>query len=131
MSQKQKQQYDLRCVVRIVIDGLTESESESIRDALEPDNTNMPNGLAVVIKCSDNSQNDGGKKTSMKGAGAESTHHILTLEFEGIEEEEEKRKGDNTYTSKKESPHAMGHLVGTVDEVLEHVQVARGVLNGA
>lgn len=131
MSQKQKQQYDLRCVVRIVIDGLTESESKSIRDALEPDNTNMPNGLAVVIKCSDNSQNDGGKKTRIKSAGAESTHHnTLTLEFEGIERKEE-RKGGSTHTPKKESPHAMGHLVGTVDEVLEHVQVARGVLNGA
>ena len=104
----------LRCTVQIKINGLTESESASIRDALEPDNINMPKGLAIDIKCNSNSN----KKNDQK-----STHHALTLKFEGIE--------DNTNTSKDKARHAMGHLIGTVDEVLEHVQVAQGVLNDA
>ncbi len=93
----------LRCAVRVRISDLSESQAGSVIAALEPDNAGMPEGLGVVARY------------DKEGGGAGRT---LTLEFEGVEDGER-------------AAHAMGSLVGTVDEVLEHVQVALKVMDNA
>lgn len=99
----------LRCAVQVRISDLSESQAGSVIAALEPDNSGMPEGLGVAARY--------GKE---EGDGADRT---LTLEFEGVEDDGGKDGG--------RSVHAMGSLVGTVDEVLEHVQVALKVMDGA
>lgn len=95
----------LRCAVRVRISDLSESQAGSVIAALEPDNAGMPEGLGVAARY---------------GEGEDGAGRTLTLEFEGVEEEEDGG-----------AAHAMGSLVGTVDEVLEHVQVALKVMDSA
>ena len=97
--------------MQVRISDLSESQAGSVIAALEPDNAGMPKGLGVAARY-------GGE-----GDGAGRT---LTLEFEGVEEEEEDGERDGGRAA-----HAMGSLVGTVDEVLEHVQVALKVMDSA
>ena len=98
----------LRCAVQVRIEGLSEAEAASVREALEPDNVRIPKGLDVAVTT-------GGKDGT--------TPEDLIMEFAEEEEEDDIEDG-------KTSPF-MGHLVGTVDEVLEHAQVALRVINGA
>ncbi len=77
--------------------------------ALEPDNIQMPKGLKVVIK---------DDKKALK-----ESKPTMRLEFSQTQYNMEK-KGDKN----KVATHAIGYLVGTVDEVLEHVQVALKVI---
>ena len=100
----------LRCAVQVRISDLSESQAGSVIAALEPDNAGMPKGLGVAARYDEEGD----------GAG-----RILTLEFEGVEEE-----GDGEEDGGR-AAHAMGSLVGTVDEVLEHVQVALKVMDSA
>ncbi len=96
----------LRCMVRVGIEGLPAAEAAAVREALEPDNVRMPEGLDVAIR-------------SMAGCNGSAAG--LTLEFSWTD-----RTGCNAGT------HMMGSLIGTVDEVLEHAQVAlRVVADGA
>lgn len=94
----------LRCAVQVRISDLSESQAGSVIAALEPDNAGMPEGLGVAARY---------------GEGEDGAGRTLTLEFEGVEEED------------GGAAHAMGSLVGTVDEVLEHVQVALKVMDSA
>lgn len=98
----------LRCAVQVRISDLSESQAGSVIAALEPDNAGMPEGLGVAARYD-------------KEGGA--TGRTLTLEFEGVEDDGGKDGGG--------AAHAMGSLVGTVDEVLEHVQVALKVMDSA
>lgn len=93
----------LRCAVRVRISDLSESQAGSVIAALEPDNAGMPEGLGVAARY---------------GEGEDGAGRTLTLEFEGAEDD-------------GGAAHAMGSLVGTVDEVLEHVQVALKVMDSA
>ncbi len=93
----------LRCAVRVRISDLSESQAGSVIAALEPDNAEMPEGLGVAARY---------------GEGENGAGSTLTLEFEGVEDD-------------GGAAHAMGSLVGTVDEVLEHVQVALKVMDSA
>lgn len=93
----------LRCAVRVRISDLSESQAGSVIAALEPDNAGMPEGLGVAARY---------------GEGEDGAGRTLTLEFEGVEDD-------------GRAAHAMGSLVGTVDEVLEHVQVALKVMDSA
>lgn len=99
----------LRCTVQVRISGLSESQAGSVIAALEPDNVGMPKGLGVAARY--------GEKEDEAGS-------TLTLEFEDVEEDGGERNGGR-------AAHAMGSLVGTVDEVLEHVQVALKVMDSA
>lgn len=92
----------LRCKVQIGIDGLSEHEAGAIKKALEPDNVKMPEDMQVIVMtdCADDTHKD-----------------RLTLEFIGRDSGREEN-----------NRHGIGHLVGTVDEVLEHVQVALKVI---
>lgn len=94
----------LRCAVQVRISDLSESQAGSVIAALEPDNAGMPEGLGVAARYGEG-EDDGAGRT-------------LTLEFEGVEDD-------------GGAAHAMGSLVGTVDEVLEHVQVALKVMDSA
>ncbi|MCE2498159.1 MAG: hypothetical protein J4F28_04070 [Nitrosopumilaceae archaeon] len=98
----------LRCAVQVRISDLSESQAGSVIAALEPDNSGMPEGLGVAARYGEEGD----------GAG-----RILTLEFEGVE--------DGGGKGGVRAVHAMGSLVGTVDEVLEHVQVALKVMDSA
>ncbi len=80
----------LRCKVLVRI-RLTGGEAAAIREALEPDNVRMPEGLDVDVR--DDSARD-----------------VLILEFSDAGKD------------------GINHLVGTIDEVLEHVQVALGAI---
>ncbi len=93
----------LRCAVQVRISDLSESQAGSVIAALEPDNAGMPEGLGVAARY--DKEGDG-------------TGRTLTLEFEGVEDG-------------VRAAHAIGSLVGTVDEVLEHVQVALRVMDNA
>lgn len=99
----------LRCAIQVRISDLSESQAGSVIAALEPDNAGMPEGLGVAARYD-------------KEGGA--TGRTLTLEFEGVEE-------DGGGKDDRGAAHAMGSLVGTVDEVLEHVQVALRVMDSA
>lgn len=94
----------LRCAVRVRISDLSESQAGSVIAALEPDNAGMPEGLGVAARYGEGEEDGAGR--------------TLTLEFEGAEDD-------------GGAAHAMGSLVGTVDEVLEHVQVALKVMDSA
>ena len=75
------------CQVQIVLNDVSAKRVRAIKNALEPDNVNIPDGLSI----------------SMEEAGDK-----LIFNFEGV--------GD------------MGHLIGTVDEILGHVGIALKVI---
>ena len=77
----------LTCQVQVIISNITETEAETVKKALEPDNVNFPKGLSLYVENIDSK---------------------LIFNFESKEN--------------------MKHLVGTVDEVLEHIQVALKVI---
>ena len=77
----------LTCRVRIALNNMSAEKTGAVRGALEPDNTDFPEGLSLSIEDA-----DGGL--------------VFVFESEG----------------------GMGHLIGTVDEVLGHVQVALRVI---
>lgn len=76
--------------MQIVLNDVSAKRVRAIKNALEPDNVNIPDGLSI----------------SMEEAGDK-----LIFNFESV--------GD------------MGHLIGTVDEVLGHVGVALKVIRDA
>ena len=96
----------LKCRVRVNIEGLAPDEAEAVRGALEPDNVGMPDGLHVAAAP------DGGDPPSG-----------LILEF-FMDADGGRKEGEG----RDDSQRAMGRLIGTVDEVLEHVQVALKVI---
>ena len=77
----------LTCQVQVVLNNLSDEKADAIKNAIEPDNVNFPEGLRLNVDKIDNE---------------------LVFNFEG--------KGD------------MRKLIGTIDEVLEHVQVALKVI---
>ncbi len=77
----------LTCQVQIVLNNISKEKAETVKNALEPDNVNFPEGLSLYVENIDNK---------------------LVFNFESR---------DN-----------MKQLIGTIDEVLEHVQVALKVI---
>ena len=98
----------LRCSVQVRIEGLSDTQSSTVMDALSPDNTSMPKGLAVAMR--DEEQAGQGDKL-----------RTLIIECTGDEGSLDKRGSG--------ASRVMGHLVGTIDEVLEHVQVSLKVMD--
>ena len=77
----------LTCQVQIVLSNITKEKAETIKDALEPDNVDFPEGLSLDVENVDNK---------------------LVFNFQ----------------SKKN----MKQLIGTIDEVMDHIQVALKVI---
>jgi len=77
----------LKCQVQIVLNNISKEKAETVKNALEPDNVNFPEGLSLYVENIDNK---------------------LVFNFE--------------------SKDNMKQLIGTIDEVLEHVQVALKVI---
>ncbi|MDH3192337.1 MAG: KEOPS complex subunit Pcc1 [Nitrosopumilus sp.] len=77
----------LICQVQVFLNNLSAEEADAVKNALEPDNVNFPEGLSLNIEKIDNE---------------------LVFNFEGKED--------------------MRKLIGTIDEVLEHVQVVLKVI---
>lgn len=81
--------------------------------ALEPDNIQMPKGLTVAIKDDQITLKE--SKPTMRLEFSQTQHNSMM----------NKQQDDKDKTT----THAIGYLVGTVDEVLEHVQVALKVID--
>ncbi len=77
----------LTCQVQIVLNNISKEKAETVKNALEPDNVNFPEGLSLYVENIDNK---------------------LVFNFE--------------------SKDNMKQLIATIDEVLEHVQVALKVI---
>ncbi|MCH2404832.1 MAG: CTAG/PCC1 family protein [Nitrosopumilus sp.] len=77
----------LKCQVQVVLNNISKEKAETVKNALEPDNVNFPEGLSLYVENIDNK---------------------LVFNFE--------------------SKDNMKQLIATVDEVLEHVQVALKVI---
>ena len=77
----------LKCQVQVVLNNISKEKAETVKNALEPDNVNFPEGLSLYVENIDNK---------------------LVFNFE--------------------SKDNMKQLIGTIDEVLEHVQVALKVI---
>ncbi len=77
----------LKCQVQVVLNNISKEKAETVKNALEPDNVNFPEGLSLYVENIDNK---------------------LVFNFE--------------------SRNNMKQLIGTIDEVLEHVQVSLKVI---
>lgn len=77
----------LTCKVQILLNNISTEKATAVRDALEPDNVNFPEGLSLSVENVDNG---------------------LVFSFE--------------------SKQDMKKMIGTIDEVLGHVQVALKVM---
>ena len=77
----------LKCQVQRVLNNISKEKAETVKNALEPDNVNFPEGLSLYVENIDNK---------------------LVFNFE--------------------SKDNMKQLIATVDEVLEHIQVALKVI---
>ena len=77
----------LKCQVQVVLNNISKEKAETVKNALEPDNVNFPEGLSLYVENIDNK---------------------LVFNFE--------------------SKDNMKQLIGTIDEVLEHVQVSLKVI---
>jgi tRNA threonylcarbamoyladenosine modification (KEOPS) complex Pcc1 subunit len=77
----------LKCQVQVVLNNISKEKAKTVKNALEPDNVNFPEGLSLYVENIDNK---------------------LVFNFE--------------------SKDNMKQLIATVDEVLEHVQVALKVI---
>ncbi len=77
----------LTCQVQVILNNLSKEKAETVKNALEPDNVNFPEGLSLYVENIDNK---------------------LVFNFE--------------------SKEGIKKLIGTIDEVLEHVQVALKVI---
>ncbi len=80
----------LACKVRIVISEVSRPHAKAVSRALEPDNTDFPQGLSLEIE--------------------EQTDDMLVI------------------ICNSDGTGRMGHLIGTVDEVLGHVQASLGAI---
>ena len=77
----------LTCQVQIILNNLSKEKAQTVKDALDPDNVNFPQGLSLNVENIDNK---------------------VVFNFE--------------------SEDNMKKLIGTIDEVLAHVQVALKVI---
>ena len=77
----------LTCTVQLTLNNVSKEEAKAIKDALEPDNIDFPEGLSLYVENIDNK---------------------LIFHFKSMKN--------------------MKHLVSTVDEVVEHIQVALKVI---
>ena len=77
----------LTCKLQLVLNNVTAKEAKAIRDAIEPDNVEFPEGLSLYVENIDNK---------------------LVFNFKSMKD--------------------IKQLVGTVDEVVEHIQVALKVI---
>lgn len=77
----------LTCKLQLVLNNVTAKEAKAIRDAIEPDNVEFPEGLSLYVENIDNK---------------------LVFNFKSMKN--------------------IKQLVGTVDEVVEHIQVALKVI---
>ncbi len=77
----------LTCQVQIILNNLSKENAQSVKEALDPDNVNFPQGLSLNVENIDNK---------------------VVFNFE--------------------SEDNMKKLIGTIDEVLAHVQVALKVI---
>lgn len=77
----------LTCKVQLVLNNVTAKEAKAIKDAIEPDNVEFPEGLSLDVENIDNK---------------------LVFNFKSMKN--------------------MKQLVSTVDEVVEHIQVALRVI---
>jgi len=77
----------LKCQVQVVLNNISKEKAETVKNALEPDNVNFPEGLSLYVENIDNK---------------------LVFNFE--------------------SKDNMKQLIATIDEVLDHVQVALKVI---
>ena len=77
-----------KCQVQIVLNDMPASKARALLEALEPDNTNFPDGLGLEASVGDDGR--------------------LVLDFSSNGE--------------------IGRMIGTIDEILEHIQVALKVM---
>ncbi len=77
----------LKCQVQVVLNNISKEKAKTVKNALEPDNVNFPEGLSLYVENIDNK---------------------LVFNFESR---------DN-----------MKQLIGTIDEVLGHVQISLKVI---
>lgn len=77
----------LTCQVQIILNNLSKEKARTVKEALDPDNVNFPQGLSLNVENIDNK---------------------VVFNFE--------------------SEDNMKKLIGTIDEVLAHVQVALKVI---
>ncbi len=77
----------LTCQVQIILNNLSKEKAQTVKEALDPDNVNFPQGLSLNVENIDNK---------------------VVFNFE--------------------SEDNMKKLIGTIDEVLAHVQVALKVI---
>ncbi len=77
----------LKCQVQVVLNNISKEKAETVKNALEPDNVNFPEGLSLYVENIDNK---------------------LVFNFE--------------------SKDNMKQLIATIDEVLEHIQIALKVI---
>ncbi|MCH8915372.1 MAG: CTAG/PCC1 family protein [Thaumarchaeota archaeon] len=77
----------LKCQVQVVLNNISKEKAEAVKNALEPDNINFPEGLSLYVENIDNK---------------------LVFNFE--------------------SKDNMKQLIATIDEVLEHIQIALKVI---
>lgn len=77
----------LTCKLQLVLNNVTAKEAKAIRDAIEPDNVEFPEGLSLYVENIDNK---------------------LVFNFKSM--------------------NNIKQLVSTVDEVVEHIQVALKVI---
>ena len=77
----------LKCQVQVVLNNISKEKAEAVKNALEPDNVNFPEGLSLYVENIDNK---------------------LVFNFE--------------------SKDNMKQLIATIDEVLEHIQIALKVI---
>ncbi len=77
----------LTCKLQLVLNNVTVKEAKAIRDAIEPDNVEFPEGLSLYVENIDNK---------------------LVFNFKSMKN--------------------IKQLVSTVDEVVEHIQVALKVI---
>ncbi len=77
----------LTCQVQIILNNLSKEKAQTVKEALDPDNVNFPQGLSLNVENIDNK---------------------VVFNFE--------------------SEDNMKKLIGTMDEVLAHVQVALKVI---
>ena len=114
----------LRCTVQIRIDGISESESASVIKALEPDNVDVPDGMSIAMRHNHHHHHHSNTDSQEKKSD------VLEIEVVGIDNNDDDDDDDNSTQEKgrTSSNSIIGSMVGTIDEMLGHVQVAQRVL---
>ena len=99
----------LRCAVRVRISGLSAAQAGTVMEALGPDNAGAPPGLDISMA---------------EEEGEEIGTRALVIECTSSDGGD----GDGGNDAESGDLRALGRLIGTVDEMLEHAQVSLRVV---